>query len=218
MIRTPIEADRGRDPAPSADALAEKGDRQRGHEQRRDETGGGSFRDRQIAQAGDEEQRGGQERESAHQLQSGPLRVRSANSGEPGSIAGDMISANTRNRIQVISIEGSVADRYFAVTSEVPRNTVEARISAMPLERTVGACRRGSLRRLLLRHGQCGTVQPGGCGGWRGHGKTLARKIGRIERAPKQRLIGAARTRSENRHADMRDRPRPLAAATRHRT
>ena len=44
-----------------------------------------------------------------------------------------MISANTRKRIQVISTEGSVADRYFAVTSEVPRNTVEARISKMPL-------------------------------------------------------------------------------------
>src|SRR6202521_55374 len=58
-------------------------------------------------------------------------RERSACSGEP-SIAGDTISANTRNRIQAISIDGSVADRYFAVTSEVPRNTVEARISAMP--------------------------------------------------------------------------------------
>ena len=44
-----------------------------------------------------------------------------------------MISANTRKRIQAISIEGSVAERYFAVTSERPRNTVEARISAMPL-------------------------------------------------------------------------------------
>ena len=44
-----------------------------------------------------------------------------------------MIIANTRKRIQAISIEGSVADRYFAVTSEVPRNTVDSRISAMPL-------------------------------------------------------------------------------------
>src|SRR5215510_86196 len=44
-----------------------------------------------------------------------------------------MISANTRNRIQVISIGGSDAERYFAVTSERPRNTVEARISAIPL-------------------------------------------------------------------------------------
>jgi len=43
-----------------------------------------------------------------------------------------MISAKARNRIHAISIEGSVADRYFAVTSEIPRNTVEARISAMP--------------------------------------------------------------------------------------
>ena len=43
-----------------------------------------------------------------------------------------MITANTRNLIQAISIEGSVADRYFAVTSEAPRNTVDARISAMP--------------------------------------------------------------------------------------
>src|ERR1700721_4195575 len=43
-----------------------------------------------------------------------------------------MISAKTRNRIHAISTEGSVADRYFDVTSEVPRNTVEARISAMP--------------------------------------------------------------------------------------
>src|SRR6202023_3693005 len=58
--------------------------------------------------------------------------VRKAKSGEPGSMAGDMISAKTRNRIHAISIEGSVADRYFAVTSEIPRNTVEARISAMP--------------------------------------------------------------------------------------
>ena len=59
--------------------------------------------------------------------------VFSANSGEPGIIAGVMISANTRNLIQVISIEGSDEERYFAVTSDMPRNTVEARISAMPL-------------------------------------------------------------------------------------
>src|SRR6266403_3732285 len=58
--------------------------------------------------------------------------VRNANSGEPGSIAGTMISANTRTLIQAISIDGSVAERYLAVTSEAPRNTVDARISAMP--------------------------------------------------------------------------------------
>src|ERR1700675_4767271 len=44
-----------------------------------------------------------------------------------------MISANTKNLIHAISIDGKVADRYFAVTSEVPKNTVDARISAMPL-------------------------------------------------------------------------------------
>src|SRR6266478_3888656 len=59
--------------------------------------------------------------------------VGSANSGEPGIIAGVMMIANTMNRIQAISIEGSVADRYFAVTSETPRKIVEAKINAMPL-------------------------------------------------------------------------------------
>src|SRR3981081_4732231 len=48
---------------------------------------------------------------------------RKAYNGEPGSIAGDMISANTRNRIQSISIESSVSERYFAVTSDAARNT-----------------------------------------------------------------------------------------------
>src|ERR1700687_4859687 len=69
---------------------------------------------------------------------------RKAYNGDPGSIAGDMISANTRNRIQAISIEGSVADRYFAVTSEAPRNTVDARISAMP--RNGRSARAGAVR------------------------------------------------------------------------
>src|ERR1700712_152297 len=55
-----------------------------------------------------------------------------ANSRVPGNIAGTMIIANTRNRIHAISIEGRVADRYFAVTSEQPRKIVDARISAMP--------------------------------------------------------------------------------------
>src|ERR1700722_16421005 len=70
--------------------------------------------------------------------------VRKANNGEPGSIAGTMISANTRNRIQAISIEGSVADRYFDVTSDTPRNTVEARITAMP--RNGRSARAGAVR------------------------------------------------------------------------
>src|SRR3982074_2421330 len=47
-------------------------------------------------------------------------------------MAGSMISANTRNLIQATSIVGMVADKYFAVTSEHPRNTVDAKIKAMP--------------------------------------------------------------------------------------
>src|ERR1700730_700646 len=73
-----------------------------------------------------------------------PGRVeRRACRGEP-SIVGDAISANTTNRIQAISIDGSVADRYVEVTSEVPRNTVEARISAMP--RSGRSARPGAVR------------------------------------------------------------------------
>ena len=67
-----------------------------------------------------------------------------AYSGDPGSIAGTMISANIRNLIHAISIDGSVADKYFAVTSEVPRNTVDARISAMP--RNGRSARAGAVR------------------------------------------------------------------------
>jgi len=47
-------------------------------------------------------------------------------------MAGTMISANTRNLIQAISIDGNVDDRYFEVASDVPRNTVDKRMSAMP--------------------------------------------------------------------------------------
>ena len=91
-----------------------------------------------------------------------------------------MISANTRKRIQAISIEGRLADRYFAVTSEQPRNIVDSRISAMPLK---GRSARAGARRSL--RGACrfstaigngnGTVEPCGCGGWRGHGWNLGK-------------------------------------------
>src|SRR5947209_12360010 len=67
-----------------------------------------------------------------------------------------MINANTRNLIQAISIEGNVADRYFAVTSETPRNTVEARISAMP--RNGRSARAGAVR---LAGGSSGTGSRG---------------------------------------------------------
>src|SRR6266702_3149420 len=42
-------------------------------------------------------------------------------------------NSGATNRIHAISIEGNVADRYFAATSEAPRKIVEARINAMPL-------------------------------------------------------------------------------------
>src|ERR1700761_446756 len=71
--------------------------------------------------------------------------VFNANSGEPGTIAGTMIIAKTRKRSQAISIEGSEAERYFAVTSETPRNTVDDRISAMPLN---GRSARAGARRM----------------------------------------------------------------------
>ena len=57
---------------------------------------------------------------------------------------GDMINANTRNLIQAISIDGSVAERYFAVTSDMPRNTVDARIRTMP--RNGRSARAGAVR------------------------------------------------------------------------
>src|SRR5260370_2384106 len=55
-----------------------------------------------------------------------------------------LMSANSRNLIQAISSEGSVADRYVAVTSDAPRNTVDARISAMP--RNGRSARAGAVR------------------------------------------------------------------------
>src|SRR3954471_13859011 len=78
--------------------------------------------------------------------------VCSANSRVPGSIAGTMISENTRKRIHAISIEGSVAERYFAVTSEQPRKTVDVRISAMP--RNGRSARAGADRLARFRFGK----------------------------------------------------------------
>src|SRR5947209_18687515 len=73
-----------------------------------------------------------------------------------------MIRAKTRNLIQAISMEGSVADRYFAATSEAPRNTGEARISEMP--RNGRSARAGAERAAdLLLSKVNGTLQPVGC-------------------------------------------------------
>ena len=58
--------------------------------------------------------------------------VRSANNGEPGTIAGTMMIRKIRNRIQAISIDGSVAERYFEVASDVPRKMPDNRSNAIP--------------------------------------------------------------------------------------
>ena len=80
-----------------------------------------------------------------------------------------MISANTMKRIQVISIEGKVADRYFAVTSETPRNTVDARIIAIP--RNGRSARPGARGGRASGSGKGGEarVEPCGCGWGRIH-------------------------------------------------
>src|ERR1700759_4747702 len=106
----------------------------------------------------------------------GTLPVFSANSGEPGTIAGAMIIANTRKRSQAISIEGSDAERYFAVTSETPRNTVDDRITAMPLNgRSARPRGRATNGVFLFGRRQGNAVEPCGHGGRRGsHGKSRA--------------------------------------------
>ena len=60
--------------------------------------------------------------------------VRIACSGEPGSITGVNIIAKVTIRIQVISIDGRLDDRYFEVTSEQPRKIVDSSTSAIPLK------------------------------------------------------------------------------------
>jgi len=62
-----------------------------------------------------------------------------ANSGEPGTIAGTITTANTRNLIQAISIDGNVADRLFrrhVRGAEKHRRGKDQRDAA---ERTIGA-------------------------------------------------------------------------------
>src|SRR6478752_6975661 len=108
--------------------------------------------------------------------------VRKAYNGEPGSIAGTMISANTRNLIQAISIDGNVADRYFAVTSEAPRNTVEARISAMP--RNGRSARAGAARAVDNGKGALSSLAAAAGGGVTAE---LERRNYRIGRTAKKR-------------------------------
>ena len=61
-----------------------------------------------------------------------PGRVERNAFGDVVSAAGSTMIANTRNRIQAISIAGRLSDRYFAIASEHAKNTVDPMISAMP--------------------------------------------------------------------------------------
>src|SRR5690242_13867090 len=114
-----------------------------------------------------------------------------------------MISANTRNLIQAISIDGRVAERYFAVTSDMPRNTVDARIRTMP--RNGRSARAGAVR---LGGGLCGkgngllSSLADAAGG--GVTVELGRKDFRFGRcAQKRQLLWNDKRR--NQAADMRD-------------
>src|SRR6266446_4427887 len=123
--------------------------------------------------------------------------VRNAYSGEPGSMAGIMISANTRNLIQAISIDGKVADRYFAVTSDAPRNTVDARISAMP--RNGRSVRAGAARVVDLFSGKGREARSSlaAAAGGGVTGELSAEIVESGERLKNDNCLGS--TRSENR-------------------
>ena len=73
---------------------------------------------------------------------------------------------------------------------------------------------------LLLRQGQWSTVQPGGCGLWRGHGKTLARQIIELGEARQTTTNRRRSTRSENRQPicaiGRGGSPRNSASAVKH--
>jgi hypothetical protein len=123
-----------------------------------------------------------------------------------------MISANTENLIHAISTDGNVADRYFAVTSEAPRNTVDARISAMP--RNGRSARAGAGRTAGFFSGKgngalcsLAAAADGGVTVELGRGE-----VGRIGRAPKKRQL-AVIDKVRKQEADMRDCARRLAAA-----
>src|SRR3954470_15293890 len=136
--------------------------------------------------------------------------VGSANSGEPGIIAGVMISANTTKRIHAISIEGSVADRYFAVTSEMPRKTVDAKISAMPLNGR--SARAGALGRADFfsgnGNGALSSLAAAAVGGVTAISKGSNDRIGRGSK--KRHLDGNNKVRKQD--TDMRECERAHAA------
>src|ERR1700755_215548 len=76
--------------------------------------------------------------------------------GRVVSIAGTNISAKVRNRIQVISIAGRLCDRYFAIASELPRNSVEQMSRTMP--RNGRSVRAGTDRRFACVMGSVRVV------------------------------------------------------------
>ena len=114
-------------------------------------------------------------------------------------------SVKVRKRIQVISIEGRLAERYFAVVSEQPRKIVESRISAMPLKGMIDARGRAARLLLLLRRGHGNTVEPCGCGGRRCHGGNPGKM--RIENGRKKRQMRPVHN-FRKQDADMREPPR----------
>ena len=117
--------------------------------------------------------------------------VRSANSGEPGTIAGSMISANTKKRIQAISIEGKRRREIFrghVGGAEEQRRRQDQRDA---LERPVGARRCAAPGGLLLRQRQWRAVEPAAAAGG-GVTANSRRKI-RIRVRPIKTTIGAAR-------------------------
>jgi hypothetical protein len=124
-----------------------------------------------------------------------------------------MISANTKNLIHAISIDGKVADRYFAVTSEVPKNTVDARISAMPLNGR--SARAGAVRASGLFSGNgneaLSSLAAAAGGGGRGHGN-LEGSNNRIGRGSKKRQL-RGNNKVRKRDSDMREAARQPAAA-----
>ena len=122
-----------------------------------------------------------------------------------------MISAKVRNLIQVISIDGNVADRYFAVTSEVPRKIVDARISAMPLNGR--SARAGALRATDFfsgnGNGALSSLAAAAGGGVTAISKGSNRGIGR---GSKKRHLGG-NNKVRKRDSDMRKRARQPTAA-----
>ena len=209
------QADAGRDPAAQADLLAEKNDRQRGDEQRRDEAGGGGFRDRQEPQAGNEEQRRAQHRHAAHQLQAEPVglqrkqrrtrhhRRRHDQREHQKPDPRDLDRRQRRREIFRRHVGGAEKDRRG-------QNQRDA------LERPVGARGRLAGGGLLLGQRQWSAVQPCGCGGGRCHGN-LEGSNDRIGRGCKKHQSAAA-TRSENRMRICADGGDDLHAELRRRT